>query len=345
MIVKQPARQQMPVGNMSNQRIYSKNIFLFLACCFIFLATAEITLRFIKPIPSFCKIDLFSYGAEYSLSPNQKVIYVPKPNSGEFNVYGHRGKQFPFKKTDKKRILVIGDSVVEGFGVPIEDRFTEKLGNILGSQYEVINLGVRGYNLFQEFEYFKMLGAKFSADIVLWGVAYNDLILDSGEVRNLDVLLKKMENNHFYKEYYRAKSQIDKIMAYSYLYSYIRHFGTLISKKDFAETAYYEIKVNETRDLLRRLKEFSRKDNFKLIFVFLPTNTPQYADKMRLLEGLVKSEGIASLNLNAYFGSGNTEQLFFPRDPCHLNSVGHLKVARALYEIIRKMGSDLFFSI
>jgi len=322
---------------MFNQKIFFKLIFLFLIFFFIFLATAEITLRFIKPIPPFCKIDLFSYGAEYQLSSNQQLIYVPKPNSGEFNAYGHRGEEFPFKKTDKKRILVMGDSVVEGYKVLVQDRFTERLGNALGNQFEVINLGVRGYNLLQEFEYFKLLGTKFSPDIVLWGIAYNDLVLSSGEVYNLNKLMKRIDNNHFYKEYYRAKSQIEKMMMHSYLYSYIRYLGTLHSKKDFRKTAYYEINMSEARDLLRQLKEFSRKNNFKLVFMFLPVNTSEYADKMQLLEGLVKSEGIASLNLNAYFAGRNVKQFFFPGDPCHLSPQGHLKVAHALYESIEIM--------
>ena len=91
---------------------------------FVLLIAVEIILRVTKSIPLFYKIDLFSFGAEYELSSNPKLIYVPKFNSGEFNTYGHRGTAFPFKKIDKKRIVVMGDSVVEGFGVGVKDRFT-----------------------------------------------------------------------------------------------------------------------------------------------------------------------------------------------------------------------------
>lgn len=110
------------------------------------LAITELLTFFFLPAPLFRKINVTTLGREYMLSPNKTLIYEPKPGGGEFNKYGYRGKEFAYERNKKKRIVFIGDSVVEGIGVKPHERFTELLNNKLGNGFEVINLGVSGYS-------------------------------------------------------------------------------------------------------------------------------------------------------------------------------------------------------
>lgn len=79
-------------------------------------------------------------GSKYVQSrPNIRAEY-------EINAQGFRGPEIPFQKPDgKKRLIVIGDSVVEGYGVEFTEAFAYKLGeNLKLFGWEVINAGVQG---------------------------------------------------------------------------------------------------------------------------------------------------------------------------------------------------------
>jgi len=71
------------------------------------------------------------------------------------------------------RILVLGDSYVEGIQVSIEELFTRQLENLLNGsnngtvKYEVINMGVSGYGTTQELLLLKDKGFIFSPDLVI----------------------------------------------------------------------------------------------------------------------------------------------------------------------------------
>jgi len=65
------------------------------------------------------------------------------------NHEGYRDDEYPFNRTDKKRLLVLGDSFAWGFGVEQSERFSELLEKQF-PQWEIINLGVSGYSTDQE---------------------------------------------------------------------------------------------------------------------------------------------------------------------------------------------------
>lgn len=82
-----------------------------------------------------------------------------------------RDKEYPFEKpAGWKRILVLGDSFVWGYGVANHDNFTEVMESNYARnqiQFEVINTGVSGWGTDQEYLYFADEGIKYSPDIVV----------------------------------------------------------------------------------------------------------------------------------------------------------------------------------
>ena len=90
------------------------------------------------------------------------------------NSLGIRDKEYPFEKPlGVTRLVAIGDSFTWGYGVNDQDVYTEVLENLL-PKTEVINLGVTGYGIPQEFWYLKRLGVQFNPDIVLLAFFLND---------------------------------------------------------------------------------------------------------------------------------------------------------------------------
>jgi lysophospholipase L1-like esterase len=130
----------------------------------------------------------------------------------------------PQKPPGTYRIMVLGDSITFGWGVPYEQTFPRLLEKSLnanppvaGQHYEVINTGVGNLNTAMEVAWFKEEGLKFSPDLVLLGWFLNDaeptpipthnplayhsfayVWLDSA----LDSLMRNTNARQSYREYY-----------------------------------------------------------------------------------------------------------------------------------------------
>lgn len=82
------------------------------------------------------------------------------------------------------RIVTLGDSWTYGLYVDTRDNWTERLEDMLNSnlncknikKFEVINLGVQGYDLQYSVERFKLRGEKYNPDLVLWLLKGDDLV-------------------------------------------------------------------------------------------------------------------------------------------------------------------------
>jgi hypothetical protein len=90
------------------------------------------------------------------------------------NSKGLRDKEYPYeRKAGTKRILVLGDSFVWGWGVKADEMFTK----IIEAKYnnlEVISMGVPGYSTDQEFLWLKEEGLRYKPDALL-------LVLEGGD--------------------------------------------------------------------------------------------------------------------------------------------------------------------
>ncbi len=92
----------------------------------------------------------------------------------EINAQGFRGPAIASAKdASKTRVLVVGDSLVWGFGVEQEEIFTSKMAARC-QDLEVINFGVSGYSTDQELLLFKERGIALEPDVVVLVVAGND---------------------------------------------------------------------------------------------------------------------------------------------------------------------------
>jgi lysophospholipase L1-like esterase len=96
----------------------------------------------------------------------------------KINSKGLRDREIPYERTlAVRRILMLGDSFTEGWGVPLEQTFSkriERLYGARGSRAEVINAGVGNYNTIMEVNYFLNEGYKYQPDIVVLNYVPND---------------------------------------------------------------------------------------------------------------------------------------------------------------------------
>ena len=96
---------------------------------------------------------------------------------------GGHGFRFPEGTWNKPagvlRILVIGDSVSFGVGVPPDSIFSAELERSLRQvepSVEVINMGVAGFLASEELMILRRLGLQREPDLLIWQLHLNDLI-------------------------------------------------------------------------------------------------------------------------------------------------------------------------
>lgn len=90
------------------------------------------------------------------------------------NAQGNRGAAVVVRKPGVGRILVLGDSVVFGSGVGEGGTLPVKLGELLGSGWEVVNAGVPSYNVWDYEGWLARRLSRFEPDIVVLGITRND---------------------------------------------------------------------------------------------------------------------------------------------------------------------------
>ncbi|MCH8918572.1 MAG: SGNH/GDSL hydrolase family protein, partial [Proteobacteria bacterium] len=95
------------------------------------------------------------------------------------NQHGFRGPDFKIKKSvEVTRIMVLGDSVVFGWGAPQNAIFPAQLQNLLDDlpgRFEVIPAGVGSWNTRTEFEYLRTTGIAFEPDVIVLLIVANDI--------------------------------------------------------------------------------------------------------------------------------------------------------------------------
>lgn len=130
----------------------------------------------------------------HEVRPDKEWIYGLRPGaSGTFpgsslvyeaNTDGFRDQRYERPKpAGVFRILVLGDSVTFGVGVPPKRSFAKRLearlnhvaGRVGGPKFEVLNMGVGGYNPFNEAALLDDIGESYEPDLVLVQFCINDL--------------------------------------------------------------------------------------------------------------------------------------------------------------------------
>ncbi len=161
-------------------------VVLVLAAVLVTLGLAELVVRLVVP-PSASQV----LRGLHRAAPDQPWLYemVPgarrsDPSSGvvyAVNADGFRDRDHArVKPAGTFRIALIGDSVSFGYGVGLESTFARQLESRLATEgdaprFEVLNLGVSGYNPYTEAELLRGVALGYAPDLVLVQFCINDL--------------------------------------------------------------------------------------------------------------------------------------------------------------------------
>ncbi|MBU1030897.1 MAG: SGNH/GDSL hydrolase family protein [Nanoarchaeota archaeon] len=247
------------------------------------------------------------------------------------------------KTNNPNIILFIGDSVTEG--ACVEESYSVKLSKQMNNEkqnYKIINLGVSGYNSFQE----KILLEKtdFKTSIIVLGFFSNDYI-------NTPIFIKKDDeiigiNNLFYE--YKFKNVISKIILSSKFFKLA--YQILIQKNPCFENPENIICLNHNKNKIikeiKEIKNLSDKKNSELIIIHIPTpvltknNMTFYYENNKfnsaLLKNITNQLGIHFIDMIHEFQKNDVLSGKINCEPIdnHPNELGHELIAKKLYKYI-----------
>lgn len=201
----------------------------------------EVILRLTDPLGVEYFSELDRYFATHL--KHEDYSYIHPPDMDEIfqgvhiktNSYGLRGPEFERSKPEgRKRILILGDSVVLGWGVEYKDTFASLLQDMYGTEenIEVIPAGVSSWNTRTEYEYFKAQAASFDPDVLVLVIVSNDT--DPKENSNIEIGKEKLE-----KMAYRPNKDQDifrktwfALVDISYLFRHLQYVVKILTEKD-----------------------------------------------------------------------------------------------------------------
>ena len=156
----------------------------------IFLAIQEIAFRLIFPIPeveNFNRIyysPLFFQGKQTELKKlsNASFIWASDPDGAAYvnylNLYGFRDGDWSVEKSDKPRVIFVGDSFVEGFMAPADSSIPSVFRRVAYENFddlETMNLGIGGIEFNGYFKVIRDAAKLFKPDYLFLIVNSNDL--------------------------------------------------------------------------------------------------------------------------------------------------------------------------
>ncbi|MCX6709358.1 MAG: SGNH/GDSL hydrolase family protein, partial [Candidatus Woesearchaeota archaeon] len=228
----------------------------------------------------------------YEIMPNTRVqvygywVKFNRTTIETVNSDGFRGRDYSIEKPKGVyRIIVLGDSFTEGFGVNDNETFSYCLEqmlnslNISGKRFEVLNLGVGGYNTLQEVEQLKVKGLKYNPDLVI--IAHH-----ASDVENISEIEKN--TNEMYASYLKETAIINNNISHNILayfrqkafeifykkifydvHAHFRQKAFDIFYKEIANMPFEQVFEN-VRQPMEALYNLSLKEDFSLMITHFP---------------------------------------------------------------------------
>jgi lysophospholipase L1-like esterase len=287
------------------------------------------------------------------------------PNSkGSFNSFGFesivtinskgfRDVERSYERDPSKyRIVVLGDSMVWGWGVQQDDMFTA----LLEKQHrdlEVINLGVSGYGTDQELILLRQEAVRYNPDLIVVVVMDNDFdtnvrkelflgynkpafeLSDDGDlhltntpvpVQSIWVHIAVWPFRHSYvlNQAARAYEQFMLMLASEHAVSSPQQMPQPAPVRDHVPFPQ-SFKESLTAALLFEIQRESHRNGAELLLVL----TDRLGKQGDEIEHYFQSHHVRVLNLDPFFPRNQAEDLHVP-DRVHWTALGHQKVSDSL---------------
>ena len=287
---------------------------------------------------------------KYTMRPN--VALRVRSIDVKTNSLGMRAREVPFEPpADTWRILVVGDSVAFGEGLPVEQAFPALLEARLRADtqrpVEVLSGGVEGYNTLSELAFFRDVGVKLHPGTLVIAFSLNDwdrapaidprgfLTRDPNPQRKLSLIerseLLPVVLVAITEAYKRLRRRRDTTPADPRGFSPFDLYVSSVRKAFWASPRGEGLAELEAG--LSGFAEEARQRRLQVVVAILPDGDQLHTDKPDLnpqvnARALCERFHLPSIDLYPAFRESPEWPLFF--DIMHPNAAGHAIIARQL---------------
>ena len=197
------------------------------------------------------------------------------------------------KETNKTRVLLIGDSFIEGSGYDYEYTLSGLLANKLGDKYEVLNSAVESYSpsiYFKKTEFYISQGYVFDKALIFLDLSdiYDELFINFDDKENIISELPKskqtLERKIKNKIYSLGRLLRDNTVSFRLLY--------LISDKTEEIKNYIKLKSKASKNMGKSFFNTSRDDAIYYRMTHIDRGFWTYNDEryLQIQKGLEQSD-------------------------------------------------------
>jgi lysophospholipase L1-like esterase len=248
------------------------------------------------------------------------------------NAQGLRDREFSFERVPGKlRIVMLGDSLTVGWGVPVEQTFAKRIEQMYaeaGIDAEVINLGVGNYNTVQEVQAFLTKGYRYQPDVIVLNYFVNDA------------------------EPVVPASTPSALMRRCYACVFVAGRGDALMRQFFGglDWAQYYLSLYgdgtapgwlDAKAAIGRLATFSKAGGIKLMIASLPelhdVANYRFGPITDLVRKAAEENGAAFVDVLPALADQPSAKLWVtPPDP-HPNAYANALIAKALFEALQRL--------
>jgi len=340
----------------------AKKLLLLLVATSAALTIGELLTRALCNVPEVKPIWVTSSHCVYQRSANPLLGFELKPNyrcdkpdlRREYESTNSHGQRDLERSLEKRpgwsRVILLGDSVVEGFGIRETETISRQLEKLLATDnLEVLNFGVSAYCTRSEVELLEVKGLAFKPDMVVLVFTSNDF-------------------DNFNREAFVLERERDRptVVKYLFLWSHLFRKAALeLNLFDFGVDAdpgrwnRRAIGENNVVSGLRRLSELSRQHKFRAIVAVWPSfedsgilddQLMPGGSKDLVVERLSRMVGIPVVRLSEDFqkdyaaeqGATSPRLLYSIGDKMHPSERGCSVAAQALKRDVAKLKEGAF---
>lgn len=288
----------------------------------------------------------------------------------ETNSLGLRDREIePGKKTDRLRVMLLGDSMSMAEGVELEETYIKRYEEMAnrdapGRRVEAINAAIRGYGNDQEVLLFERFGPVFLPDVVVLAFFEGNDLEDNrnGGLFRLGSegeLVKRTptESDSPKLRYYNRQIRIQNVPGYRFLvgHSHLVNFARMhyarhlmrhhdeVASVNSIQRSYREEDLVLTREILKRWQADCHQLGSVPVMLYIPA--PESLGDSRAhtrtaglnsaMAEFARRQNLAFLDLTAAFLKVPDPQHLYLKD-AHLSPEGHVSVASELHDFLKR---------
>ncbi len=250
------------------------------------------------------------------------------------NSFGYRDREWsPEDMTGKHKIMVVGDSLVAGSGISnYQDRFSNKLNDLLGNEYSVFTVASPGWNTSKEIE--AIINYPYKPDTLIFtyfindveGSAYRQGVKPPRFVKDPPPILAPLVQNSY---------------TLNFVYWRWARLGQQEGQRDYLKWVS-EISSNPEiwwvhQQELQTIHDGAKSEGINLIVVVFP-NISTIDESQQIIMPVLdffQSRGVVTLNVTDLIQDKAPDDLMASPVDSHPNEIVHREVAEHLYQMIQ----------